>query len=152
MHDLYSVGYLNPVALDLLQAHVQRGAILVDIRLVAGSRYRPEFSAKRLRERFGMSYQRIRSLGNEHYNQPEAPIVLRDPGRGYSSVVGPACAAGCVFALPVPTACALPYRSGVCGTPVHLPGYATAPIGRRGGMVLWFLTPGKRSHRERHKR
>jgi len=82
MHDLYSVGYLNPGALDLLQAHIQQAAMVVAIRLVAGSRYRPEFSAKRLRERFGTSYQRIRSLSKENYNQPDALIMLRDPGQG----------------------------------------------------------------------
>jgi len=82
LHDLYSVGYLNPGALDLLQERVDRGAIVVDIRLVAGSRYRPQFSAKRLRERFGEAYLRAPELGNVNYNQAGAPIVLLNPTQG----------------------------------------------------------------------
>lgn len=31
-HTLYSVGYLNPGALDLLQERVNRGAVILDIR------------------------------------------------------------------------------------------------------------------------
>jgi hypothetical protein len=87
LHDLYSVGYLNPGALDLLQERVNQGAIIVDIRQVAGSRYRPVYSGKRLRERFGARYQRIRELGNEHYNQPGAPILLRDSQRGIAQLL-----------------------------------------------------------------
>lgn len=82
LHTLYSVGYLNPGALDLLQERVDQGAVILDIRLVAGSRYRPDFSGKRLRERFGVAYQRSSDLGNENYNQLGAPIILRNPERG----------------------------------------------------------------------
>lgn len=46
-HTLYSVGYLNPRTLDLLQERVDQGAIILDIRRVAASRWRPEFSGKR---------------------------------------------------------------------------------------------------------
>lgn len=87
MHDLYSVGYLNPGALDLLQARASQGAVVVDIRLIAGSRYRPQFSGKRLRERFGASYQRIRALGNEHYDQPGVPALLRDVSQGIAQLL-----------------------------------------------------------------
>jgi hypothetical protein len=79
MHKLHSIGYLNPGALDLLQEQVGQGAIILDIRRVAGSRYRPQFSAKRLRERFGEAYLRAPELGNSNYNQPGAPIVLLNP-------------------------------------------------------------------------
>jgi hypothetical protein len=82
MHKLYSIGYLNPGALDLLQEQVSQGAIILDIRRIAGSRYRPQFSAKRLRERFGKAYRRAPELGNINYNQPGAPIVLLNPTQG----------------------------------------------------------------------
>lgn len=81
-HTLYSVGYLNPGALDLLQERIDQGAVILDIRRVAASRYRPDFSGKRLRARFGAAYQRSSDLGNEHYNQPCAPIRLHNPERG----------------------------------------------------------------------
>lgn len=86
MHTLYSIGYLNPRALDLLQECVDQGAVILDIRRVAASRYRPNFSGKRLRERFGTAYQRLRELGNDNYNQPGAPIVLHNPDLGISQL------------------------------------------------------------------
>lgn len=79
---IYSVGYLNPNALDLLQTRVKSGAIIVDIRLVAASGSRPDFSGKRLRERFGTAYHRCRNLGNDNYNQPDGPISLHNPEVG----------------------------------------------------------------------
>src|SRR5579872_6572145 len=82
MHDLASVGYLNSGALDLLQAEVDQGAIIIDIRRVAASRYRPAFPGKRLRERFGVLYQRLPEQDNENYNQTGTPIVLRNPTSG----------------------------------------------------------------------
>lgn len=82
LHRLYSVGYLNPGTLDLLQERVNQGAVILDIRLVAASRYRPEFSGKRLHARFGAAYQRLPELGNENYNQPGAPIRLHNPEQG----------------------------------------------------------------------
>jgi len=82
MHKLFSVNYLNPGPLDLLQERVNQGAIILDIRRIAGSRYRPQFSAKRLRERFGEAYLRAPELGNSNYNQPGTPIVLLNPTQG----------------------------------------------------------------------
>lgn len=82
MHNLFSIGYLNPDTLDLLQEQVSQGAIILDIRRIAGSRYRPQFSAKRLRERFGEAYLRAPELGNINYNQPGAPIILLNPTQG----------------------------------------------------------------------
>jgi hypothetical protein len=84
---LYSVGYLNPGALDLLQTQVDKGSLIVDIRKVATSRFRPEFSAKRLYERFGTAYRQIRDLGNDHYNQPGALIRLHEPERGIPTLL-----------------------------------------------------------------
>jgi len=81
-HILSSIGYLNPGAIALLHEQVANGALILDIRLVAASRWRPAFSGKRLREQFGSAYQRLRELGNEHYTQPDAPIRLHDPDRG----------------------------------------------------------------------
>lgn len=81
-HTLFSLGYLNPGALALLQEQVAKGALILDIRLVAASRWRPEFSGKRLRERFGPSYQRLPELGNDNYQQQSMPIVLHNPDRG----------------------------------------------------------------------
>ncbi len=87
LRTLYSVGYLNPGSLPLLEELVsQRGVLLVDIRTIAGSRYRPAFSAKRLRERFGAAYTRLRALGNCNFQQPEAPIVLRNPEQGVAQL------------------------------------------------------------------
>lgn len=82
MHSLFSVGYLNPNALHHLQECIDQGAVILDIRLIAGSRYRPQFSGKRLRERFGAAYVRLPELGNENYNRPGAPIVLANPEQG----------------------------------------------------------------------
>ncbi|MGH2506893.1 MAG: DUF488 family protein [Ktedonobacteraceae bacterium] len=81
-HTIYSIGYLNPDSLTLLQERVALGSLILDIRLVAASRWRPEFSGKRLRERFGSAYQRIRDLGNNNYNRPDEPIVLHSPEWG----------------------------------------------------------------------
>jgi hypothetical protein len=86
-HLLYSIGYLNPNALDLLQARVDSGAIIVDIRLLAGSRYRPDFSGKRLRERFGSAYLRAMELGNKNYNRSGAPIVFVNPEKGIARLL-----------------------------------------------------------------
>ena len=82
MHKLHSIGYLNPNALDQLQELVSQGAAILDIRLIAGSRYRPQFSSKRLRERFGAAYLRAPELGNINYNRPGSPIVLLNSTRG----------------------------------------------------------------------
>jgi hypothetical protein len=87
MHDLYSIGYLNPNALELLQEQINRGAVILDIRFIAGSRYRPQFSSKRLRERFGGAYLRAMELGNKNYNRPGAPIVLVNPERGIARLL-----------------------------------------------------------------
>lgn len=82
MHKLHSIGYLNPNALDQLQELVGQGAVILDIRLIAGSRYRPQFSSKRLREHFGAAYLRAPELGNINYNRPGSPIILLNPTRG----------------------------------------------------------------------
>lgn len=82
MHQIYSLGYLNPDSLSLLDDLANKGVLIVDIRLVACSRYRPHFSAKRLRARYGESYLRLRDLGNVNYKRPDAAIVLRDPAQG----------------------------------------------------------------------
>lgn len=87
MYKLYSVGYLNPGALDLLQERIDQGAVILDIRLLAGSRYRPDFSGKRLRERFGTAYLRAMELGNKNYNRPGAPIVLVHPEKGIARLL-----------------------------------------------------------------
>jgi len=68
--------------LELLQERVSQGTLIVDIRLIARSRYRPDFSAKRLQNRFGEAYLRAPELGNKNYNQPGAPIVLLNPTLG----------------------------------------------------------------------
>ncbi|MGH2505849.1 MAG: hypothetical protein ACRDHZ_00280 [Ktedonobacteraceae bacterium] len=65
MHKLYSIGYLNPRALDLLQERVNQSTIILDIRLVAALRFRPDFSRKRLHERFRDFYQRVPEQSEE---------------------------------------------------------------------------------------
>lgn len=87
LHNLYSVGYLNPKALEILQERIDQGAVILDIRLLAGSRYRPDFSGKRLRERFGAAYLRAMELGNKNYNRPGAPIVLVNPQKGIARLL-----------------------------------------------------------------
>ena len=82
MHNLFSVGYLNSDALDQLLQLVNQGAAILDIRKIAGSRYRPDFSGMRLRERFGTAYLRAPELGNVNYNRPGAPIILANPDLG----------------------------------------------------------------------
>jgi hypothetical protein len=86
-HRLLSIGYLNPKSLELLAQCVQEGALIVDIRTRAASQYRPDFSAKRLRERFGESYTRIKDLGNDNYNLPGAPIQIHNALAGIAQVL-----------------------------------------------------------------
>ena len=59
----------------------------MDIRDHAGSRYRPQFSGKRLKAHFGEAYVRLRELGNLNHAHPGAPIVLRNPAEGYPRLI-----------------------------------------------------------------
>ena len=56
------------------------GYRLVDIRQRAGSRYKPAYNLRRLCQRFGMIYQRLRELGNVNY--PHKPFVLANQEEG----------------------------------------------------------------------
>jgi hypothetical protein len=87
MYKLYSLGYLTPGSQARLQTLVEAGCIILDVRKRAGSRYRPEFSGKRLTARYGEAYQRCKALGNENYQRPEAPHRLTDPEFGIRELV-----------------------------------------------------------------
>jgi len=87
MHKLYSLGYLTPGSQARLQELVKAGCIILDVRKRAGSRYRPEFSCKRLTARYGEAYQRCKALGNENYQIPGALHKLTNPEFGIRELV-----------------------------------------------------------------
>jgi uncharacterized protein (DUF488 family) len=83
MNTIYTIGYRAPGAMHKVEALVQAGARLVDIRLVPGSRYYPEWTRKALQQRFGWQYyEHLALLGNLNYAHPERPMRLRDAEHG----------------------------------------------------------------------
>lgn len=84
---LYTVGYATFDGIEQLQELLTPQAILVDIRYYPSSRWRPEWSRKRLLERFAPNYYHIRELGNINYRSPQLPIELLDAEVGISWLV-----------------------------------------------------------------
>jgi uncharacterized protein (DUF488 family) len=83
---LYTVGYAALERIEQLQTFLLSEVLLVDIRYVPASRWRPEWSRKRLSERFAPYYEHIRELGNINYHS-DLPIQLFDAKRGISKIV-----------------------------------------------------------------
>src|SRR5450759_3875088 len=86
MRTLYTVGYLQPDAMATVQRLVAQGVMLLDIRYSPRSR-RPEWSRKRLAERFEGRYRHAPALGNVNYRSPELPIQFVDTFDGLWSVL-----------------------------------------------------------------
>ena len=84
---LFTVGYsrrsLDEV-IGMLRAHDIPA--LVDVRMWASSRFKPEFSKNRLAaalEASGIAYAYIRALGNAGKFSGAGRVVIHDPEKGY---------------------------------------------------------------------
>ncbi len=88
MSIVYTLGYLKPEAMTTLEVFVANGAGVIDIRYAPVSR-RPEWTKKRLIERFGATrYVHVQALGNINYrSRGQLPIRLADPETGLRRVV-----------------------------------------------------------------
>ncbi len=83
---LYSVGYASLIGVEQLQEVLGPNVLLIDIRYYPSSRWRPEWSRKRLMERFAQNYCHLRELGNVNYRSSELPIELLDAKVGISQI------------------------------------------------------------------
>ncbi len=84
---LYTVGYAALEQIEPLQLFLSDKTLLIDIRYLPSSRWKPEWSRKRLYERFAPNYQHIRELGNINYHSLDLPIQLVDAKQGISRIV-----------------------------------------------------------------
>jgi uncharacterized protein (DUF488 family) len=84
---VYTVGYAALERVEQLQMFLSHEVFLVDIRYYPASRWKPEWSRKRLSERFAPNYAHIRDLGNVNYHSLDLPIQLVDAERGLSKIV-----------------------------------------------------------------
>lgn len=81
--NLQTIGYTEPDAQARLDAFMAaQNAVLLDIRLSARSRWRPEFNKNALIAKYGEKYRHCIHFGNENYNKPGEPILLRHPHAG----------------------------------------------------------------------
>jgi len=85
---LYTVGYASLEGAEQLQGLFSQQVLIVDIRYYPASRWRPEWSRKRLMERFTTNYCHIRELGNVNYRSSSLPIELVDATAGVSWIAG----------------------------------------------------------------
>jgi len=95
---LYTVGYAALERVEQLQLFLSHEVLLVDIRYFPASRWKPEWSRKRLSERFAPNYEHIRELGNVNYHSLDLPIELFDAKRGLTKIV-PLLQQGCDICL-----------------------------------------------------
>src|SRR5689334_13053601 len=84
---LYTVGYASFEGVKQLQEVFAPNVLIIDIRYYPASRWRPEWSRKRLMETFAPNYCHIRELGNINYRFPELPIKLLNAKFGISQIV-----------------------------------------------------------------
>lgn len=87
LHQVITLGYRTPGAMEQVQAQINAGACLVDIRLVPHSRFLPHWRRAALAARFGTAYHHLPALGNVHYRTPEQPMRLRDATQGLEYLV-----------------------------------------------------------------
>ena len=85
---LYTIGYAALEGVEQLQGLFPQQVLLIDIRYYPASRWRPEWSRKRLIERFSTNYCHIRELGNINYRSSTLPIKLVDAAAGVSWIAG----------------------------------------------------------------
>lgn len=75
---LFTIGYTG-IDIDAFERFVaDRELMVVDCRLSPRSR-NPDWTRKRLTERFGDRYVHAAGLGNVNYREPEAGVELSDP-------------------------------------------------------------------------
>jgi uncharacterized protein (DUF488 family) len=84
---LYTLGYVSLEGVDQLQALFADDVLLIDIRYLPASRWKPEWSRKRLLERFAPNYEHIRDLGNVNYHSSNLPIQLFNSEQGIARIV-----------------------------------------------------------------
>jgi uncharacterized protein (DUF488 family) len=80
-----TIGYRQANATKQIEDLVAQGYHLVDIRMRAGSRYKPAYNLRQLCQRFGLIYHRLRELGNVNY--PHKPFVLVDQEAGIAKAL-----------------------------------------------------------------
>ena len=83
---LYTLGYRQRDSMSRLEKLVADNVIVLDIRYSPRSRC-PEWSRKRLAERFEGRYRHVPELGNVNYRSPELPIQLAHEFDGLWSVL-----------------------------------------------------------------
>ncbi|GHO88043.1 DUF488 domain-containing protein [Dictyobacter formicarum] len=77
---IYPLGYADSNTEPTLEAIMQRpDVLLVDIRLVPQSRWRPQWNKSTLQGRWGERYLHKKQLGNIHFRDSNKPIRLLDP-------------------------------------------------------------------------
>ena len=84
---LYTIGYASLKGVEQLQEALAPNVLIIDIRYYPASRWRPEWSRKRLMEKFAANYCHIRELGNINYRSSELPITLLDAKTGISQII-----------------------------------------------------------------
>jgi hypothetical protein len=86
--DVWIVGAAAPGAWEEVERLVLgEGALLVDIRYAARSRWFPQWNKSWLVARFGSRYTHERGLANANYKDHSLPIKLVDPDRGVAGAV-----------------------------------------------------------------
>ena len=83
---LYTIGYATLKGVEELQGLFDQQVLVVDIRYYPASRWRPEWSRKRLSERLTTNDCHIRELGNVNYRSSTLPIELVDATVGISLI------------------------------------------------------------------
>ena len=87
---LFTIGYSRRSLDEFIGMLRERDVpVLADIRLWAGSRFKPEFSKNRLAAALGESgigYTHLKSLGNEGKFTGAGKVVLHDPEAGFAAL------------------------------------------------------------------
>lgn len=89
---LFTIGYSKRSIgefIGMLREHSV--PVLADVRLWAGSRFKPEFSKNRLTvalEEAGIAYVHLKALGNEGKFTGAGRVVLHDPEEGFATLTG----------------------------------------------------------------
>lgn len=88
---LFTIGYSRRSVdefIGMLREH--EIPVLVDVRMWAGSRFKPEFSKYRLAaalEASGIAYVHLRALGNAGKFSGAGKVVISEPEKGYPELI-----------------------------------------------------------------
>ena len=89
---LFTIGYSKRSVDEFIDMLREHGVlVLTDVRLWAGSRFKPEFSKSRLAaalEASGIAYVHLKALGNEGKFTGAGRVVLHDPEAGFAALTG----------------------------------------------------------------